>query len=247
MLYARVGSGYRPGGPNSVTPVESAAGVPTSYKPDTLTDYDLGYKASLFERKLTLDLSAFHINWRDIQIETEYSGQTTSGNGGTARSDGLEASIALAPLRGLNISLNLAYTDAHLTEAAPGVNGRDGDELPNVPKWSAALNVDHDFTLSGTTSAFVGGGLHYVGQRVSGFVTGSPADFARPVMPAYTTVDLRSGLNYRNYTFELYAKNVGNERGFNNITSLALSAYQAPFTASVIQPRTVGFAVIGKF
>ena len=145
MIYARVGSGYRPGGPNSVTPVESAAGVPTSYKPDKLTDYDLGYKASLFERKLTLDLSAFYINWRDIQIETEYSGQTTSGNGGTARSDGLEASVVLAPLHGLNIALNLTYTDAHLTEDAPGVNGKDGDELPNVPKWSASLECGSGF------------------------------------------------------------------------------------------------------
>jgi iron complex outermembrane recepter protein len=247
MLYARVGSGYRPGGPNSVTPTEVAAGVPGSYKPDTLTDYDLGYKASLLERRLTLDLSAFYINWRDIQIETEFSGLTTSGNGGTARSTGLEASAVLAPLRGLNIAVNLTYTDAHLTQDAPGVNGKDGDELPNVPKWSAAVNVDQDFVLTDSTSGFVGGGVHYVGQRVSGFVTGSPVDFSRPVMPAYTTVDLRTGLNYRNYIFEIYAKNVGNERGFNNITSLSLSAYQAPFTASVIQPRTIGFSASAKF
>jgi iron complex outermembrane receptor protein len=247
MIYARVASGYRPGGPNSVTPAQLAVGVPTSYKPDTLTDYDPGYKASLLERKLTLDLSAFYIDWRDVQIETDYSGVTISGNGGTARSDGLEASAVLAPLRGLNIALNLTYTDAQLTQNAPGVNGKDGDELPNVPKWSAALNVDQDFTLTGTTSCFIGGGVHYVGERVSGFVTGSPADFVRPIMPAYTTVDLRTGLNYQNLTFELYAKNVGNERGFNNITSLALSAYQAPFTASVIQPRTIGFSAIAKF
>ena len=33
-------------------------------------------------------------------------------------------------------------------------------------------------------------------------------DFLQPVMPAYTTVDLRTGLNYQNFTFELYAKNV---------------------------------------
>jgi outer membrane receptor protein involved in Fe transport len=247
MLYARVASGYRPGGANSVTPVEVAAGVPNSYKPDTLTDFDLGYKAALLDRKLILDLSAFYIDWRDIQIETEYSGMTVSGNGGTARSEGLEASAVLAPLRGLNISLNLTYTDARLTEDAAGVNGKDGDALPNVPKWSAALNVDQDFVLTGTTSAFVGGGAHYVGQRVSGFVTGSPSDFVRPAMPPYTTVDLRTGLNYKGYTFELYAKNIGDRRGFNNITSLALSAYQAPFTASVIQPRTIGFSLIGKF
>jgi iron complex outermembrane recepter protein len=247
MIYARVGSGYRPGGPNSATPAELAAGVPEAYKPDTLTDYDLGYKASLFERRLTLDLSVFYIDWKDIQIETEYSGVTSSGNGGTASSKGLEASIGLAPVRGLNITLNFAYTDAHLTEDAPGVNGRSGDELPNVPKWSAGSSADYDFNLTGKLAGFVGGGVHYVGQRVSGFVTGSPADFVRPRLPDYTTVDLRAGLNYGLYSFELYAKNVANERGFNNLSSLSLSAYQAPFTASVIQPRTVGLSMIARF
>jgi iron complex outermembrane recepter protein len=247
MIYARVGSGYRPGGPNSVTPAETAVGVPSAYKPDTLTDYDIGYKASLFERRLTLDLSAFYIDWKNIQIETEYSGITSSGNGGTASSEGLEASAVLTPLHGWTVSLNFAYTDAHLTEDAPGVNGRSGDELPNVPKWSAGLSTDYDFTLTGKVAAFVGGGVHYVGERVSGFVTGSPADFVRPLIPSYTTVDLRTGVNYGLYTFELYAKNVGNERGFNNVSSLSLSAYQAPFTASVIQPRTVGLSMIARF
>jgi len=247
MIYARVASGYRPGGPNATTPLETANGVPSSYKPDRLTDYDIGYKATLLQRKLTLDLSAFHIDWRDIQIETNYSGFTTSGNGGTARSEGLEASAALMPVAGLNIAVNLAYTDARLTEDAPGVNGRDGDRLPNVPKWSAALSVDEDFNLTGHLAGFVGGGVHYVGQRESGFVTGSAPDFQRPVLPAYTTVDLRTGLNYQHYSLALYAKNVGNRRGFNNIDSLALSGFQAPFTASVIQPRTVGFFVSAKY
>jgi outer membrane receptor protein involved in Fe transport len=151
------------------------------------------------------------------------------------------------PVSGLNIAVNLAYTDARLTEDAPGVNGRDGDRLPNVPKWSAALSVDEDFTLTGNLAGFIGGGVHYVGQRESGFVTGSPADFQRPVLPAYTTVDLRTGLNYQHYSLALYAKNVGNRRGFNNIDSLALSGFQAPFTASVIQPRTVGFSVSARY
>lgn len=247
MIYARVASGYRPGGPNATTPLEIANGVPSSYKPDRLTDYDLGYKATLLGRKLTLDLSAFHIDWRDIQIETNYSGFTTSGNGGTARSDGFEASAALTPVHGLNIAINLAYTDARLTEDAPGVNGRDGDQLPNVPKWSAALSVDQDFNLTGNLTGFVGGGVHYVGVRESGFVTGSPADFERPLLPAYTTVDLRTGLNYQHYSLELYAKNVGDRRGFNNIDSMALSGFQAPFTASVVQPRTVGFLLVAKY
>lgn len=247
MIYARIASGYRPGGPNAPTPSDIAAGVPLAYKPDTLTNYELGYKASLFEHRLTLDLSAFYIDWQNIQIETDFNGITSNGNGGSARSDGFEANAVLTPIHGLTLTGNLAYTDAQLTEDAPGVNGKNGDELPNVPKWAASLNADYDFPLAGPFDGFVGGGVRYLGARASGFVTGSPANFTRPTLPAYTTVDLHAGVTDRRLTFEIYVKNLGDARGLNNITSLALSGYTNPWTASVIQPRTVGASVSASF
>jgi iron complex outermembrane receptor protein len=247
MVYARIASGYRPGGPNAPTPSDIAAGVPLAYRPDTLTDYEIGYKAALLNHMLTLDLSAFYIDWQDIQIETDFNGITSNGNGGTARSDGFEGNAVLTPMEGLTLSANLAYTDAQLTENAPGVNGKNGDELPNVPKWAAGFNADYDFPLPGETTGFVGGGVHYLGDRESGFVTGSPANFVRPVLPAYATVDLRGGVNFKRITFEVYAKNVGDSRGLNNITSLNLSGFTNPWTASVIQPRTVGMSVTASF
>jgi iron complex outermembrane receptor protein len=248
MVYARVASGYRPGGPNTPSPAQAAAGVPLAYKPDTLTNYDLGYKAALLDHKLTLDLSAFLIDWKEIQLTTRFGGFTAAGNGGSARSQGFEGSAVWTPVAGLNLSANLAYTDAHLTQSAAGVNGKDGDQLPNVPKWGANLSADYDFPLSGSVSGFVGGGVHYVGDRISGFVGGSPpATFARPKMPAYTTLDLRAGVNWGNYVLQVYAKNVSDERGLENISSEASSAYNPPFTASVIQPRTIGVALIAKW
>jgi iron complex outermembrane receptor protein len=69
----------------------------------------------------------------------------------------------------------------------------------------------------------------------------------RPVLPAYATVDLRGGVNFKRITFEVYAKNVGDSRGLNNITSLNLSGFTNPWTASVIQPRTVGMSVTASF
>jgi len=247
MVYARIASGYRPGGPNAPTPSDIAAGVPLAYKPDTLTNYELGYKASLLEHQLTLDLSAFYIDWQNIQIETDFNGITSNGNGGSARSDGFEGSAVLTPLHGLTLSANLAYTDAELTENAPGVNGKNGDALPNVPKWAAGFNADYDFPLTDAFGGFVGGSVRYLGDRASGFVTGSPASYIRPTLPAYTTVDLRAGATYQRVTFEVYVKNLGDERGLNNLTSLALSGYQDPFTASVIQPRTVGASISASF
>lgn len=247
LVYIRIASGYRPGGPNAPTPADVAAGVPSAYRPDTLTDYEVGYKSSLFEHKVTLELSAFYIDWQDIQIETDFNGITSNGNGGSARSDGVEADAAYTPIKGLTLSGNFAYTDAELTENAPGVNGKNGDELPNVPRWAGYVSADYDFPLMDVATGFVGGSVRYVGDRESGFITGSPANFVRPVLPAYTTVDLRAGLSYQRFTLEAYVKNVGDVRGLNNLTSLDLSGYMNPWTASVIQPRTVGVSLSARF
>ncbi|QXQ08039.1 TonB-dependent receptor [Sphingosinicellaceae bacterium] len=247
MIYARVASGYRPGGPNAVTPALIAAGVPAEFGPDKLTNYDIGYKASLLDRTLTLDLSAFYIDWKDIQILTNFGGFTSAGNGGTARSYGFEASAAWKPVTGLNLSGNVAYTDATLTQAVPSVSGVDGDRLPSVPRWAGGLSADYDFPLSDTIGAYVGGGFHAIGARRSGFATGSPAIFSRPVMPGYTTVDLRAGVVLGGYSLSVYARNVGDKRGLNFITSLNNNAYSAPYTASVIQPRTIGVSFVANF
>ena len=40
-IYARVATGYRPGGPN-VIPVGSPPGIPTTYDADRLTNWELG-------------------------------------------------------------------------------------------------------------------------------------------------------------------------------------------------------------
>lgn len=247
MAYARVASGYRPGGPNPLTPAQEAAGVPTAFKPDSLTNYEVGYKASLLDRRLTLDLAAFYIDWRHIQVQTVFSGFDATGNAGSARSDGVEAAATFAPIRGLSFSGNLAYTDAHLTADAEGVSAKSGDPLPNVPKWAAHLSGDYSFAIAPGWDGFVGAGVRYMGERISGFVSNAPAGFVRPKIPAYTTVDLRAGVSHGGWTLELFAKNLGDERGFNNLSSLAYNGRSNPYEASLIQPRTVGLSLSASY
>jgi outer membrane receptor protein involved in Fe transport len=247
MVYARIATGYRPGGPNALTPAEIAGGVPTSFQPDTLTNYELGYKAALLEHRLTLDLSTFYIDWRHIQIQTVFNGFDATGNCGTARSDGFEGAVTYTPIRGLNLTGNVAYTDAQLTQDAPGISGKSGDELPNVPHWAAHVGADYDFALAPNWTGFVGGGVRYLGDRASGFVSNAPSTFIRPTIPAYTTVDLRAGFINKGWTLEIFAKNVGDERGINNLSSLSFSGTTNPYEASIIQPRTIGVSLSAAY
>jgi iron complex outermembrane recepter protein len=247
MMYARVASGYRPGGPNDTLAALVTQGVPATYQPDTLTNYEIGYKASLLDHTVTLDLSAFDIEWHHIQIGETIGGVFTTGNGSDARSSGFEAAVTWAPVHGLNLTANFAYTDAHLTDNAPGINGVAGDRLPDSPKLAANVGADYDFPLTAQIGGFVGASTHYQGNRVTDFVSTSPPGYERPVLPAYTTVDLRSGVTRGGLEFTLYLKNVGNEHGLNYLTSTMLDGVSPPYAVSVIQPRTVGLSLSQKF
>jgi len=246
-LYARIASGYRPGGPNALTPAEAAGGVPSSFRPDSLINYEAGYKSNLLQHSLTLDLSVFYIDWRDVQIQTLFNGFDASGNGGTAKSDGVELSMVYAPVEGLTLSGDLDYTEAQLTADAPGIDAKSGDRLPNVPKVAASLGADYSFPLFAAWRGFVGGDLHYVGDRVSGFVTGVPAGFARPVMPSYTIFNLRAGVKQDAWAVELYAKNVGNSRGITSLRSLAFNGFSDPYAAAILQPRLIGVSISTQY
>ena len=247
LVYVRIASGYRPGGPNALVPAQLAANAPTSFGPDTLVNYELGYKSSLLNHRLTLDLSAFYINWTDVQLLTRFGTFTVEGNGGSAVSKGFEGSVTLTPVRGLTLSDNLAYTDARLTEDAPGAGGLNGDRLPYVPRFSNSVNADYDLTLMGRFNAYVGASYRYIGDRPSAFATSAIATFVRPAIPSYGVVDLRAGVTYQGYALNLYIKNINDSRGITDLGGLQQDPGQNPYAASLIQPRTFGASISAQF
>src|SRR3546814_8434892 len=58
MVYARVATGYRPGGPNVILP-----GLPPTFDPDTVTNYELGLKTRLFTPDMSIDVGVFRMDW----------------------------------------------------------------------------------------------------------------------------------------------------------------------------------------
>ncbi|HUD93644.1 TonB-dependent receptor [Sphingobium sp.] len=236
MIFARVASGYRPGGPNATYP-----GAPPTYGPDKVTDYELGLKSDLFDRKLSLELSGFWIDWRDIQIQRVTLGSYVD-NGPSAVSRGFEASGTVRPARGLEIYGNIAYTDAHLTEDLPtgSALGISGDRLPLTPRWGGAAGATYTVPLSGDWNGDLGIDWRHVGWRAGAFPNAGQVRFH---LPSYDTVDLRAGVSNDRWTFTLYAKNLGDVRGLS--TDVNLGAGMT--SVSVIQPRTFGVSAAAKF
>jgi iron complex outermembrane receptor protein len=246
-IYARVASGYRPGGPN-VLPPGSPPDTPTSYKSDRLVSYEAGIKGDWFNRRLSLDLAAFYLDWKDIQLFAIINGVGINANGGTAVSKGFEFTLTGRPVKGLNLSVNGAYTDAYLTkDTDPVVGGLDGDPLPYIPNWSLNFNADYEWQISRDLNGFVGGSVSYAGKRTAEFsFRDSNGDLIK--MPSYTTVDLRAGVETDRWLLQAYVKNLTNKRGITSILEVNPGTY--PNDAGAIginRPRTIGLTAGVRF
>ena len=241
-FYARFASGYRPGGPNALNPLVPAA-VPRTFQSDSIIDYEGGVKADLFDRRVSVDLTAFYIDWNNIQLLADVDGFGVNSNGKTARSEGLEGDITYVPLDGLTLSANGAYTQANLTADTPAIlGGKDGDLLPYAPQWSGSLNGDYERPIFGDVNGFVGASVTVTGRRKSDF----NATIGQLTLPAYASVDLRAGIEYRKYRLEAYVKNLNDARGILAIGGFG-STPNGAVQAGLTTPRTVGLTLTAGF
>ncbi|WP_303794387.1 TonB-dependent receptor [Sandarakinorhabdus limnophila] len=249
QLYARVATGYRSGGPNLIIP-GAPADFKFTYGPDSVTNYEAGVRTTLFDNMLSIDVAAFYIDWNNVQIITSYVSQPSGtrynviGNGGKARSQGVEWSLAFTPVKGIRISDTGAYTDAKLTEDAADLGGFDGDQLPFVPKWSNTLNVDFEAPLGDNAKAFGGASWVYTGERFTGF-TSAPGFRGHIALPDYSSFNLQGGVEFGRYSASLYVRNLTNERGLNDYSTG--NGYRLTGLAQIIQPRTVGIKLTARY
>ncbi|MBS0274759.1 MAG: TonB-dependent receptor [Proteobacteria bacterium] len=248
MVYARIASGYRPGGPEPYIPGGTPAGLPSQFNSDSTVNYEVGFKGKLFDT-LSMDVAAFHIDWSKIQINSIIPvggvGYAFTLNGGKAVSQGFEWNLAWSPVEGLTLGTSGAYTDAHISSTILAINAPAGSTLPYVPKWSGNISANYERHAFADYSAFLGATWFYEGMRRNGFAF-FPVDNYQPV-PSYNTFALELGLRNGRYTFELYGKNLGDSKGIAYYEPYGTGATLAYGSATLITPRTIGFRIAADF
>ncbi|MCJ2183014.1 TonB-dependent receptor [Novosphingobium sp. 1949] len=273
MVYGTWSTGYRIGGVNRVAPCsqdvidngpsgQTLCALPSelSYGPDRTKNAEIGARAQLFDNKLMVSLSAFHIDWDGIQLD----GQTTYGaigitvNGGKAVSQGVDVSFQANPIQGLTIRGNYSYLDAHLTEDVPdllSVEGGDlvsaysGDRLPGSAKNKGAINATYEMPVGdnsiafGWTATYTGNIYTRVGLRGGGEAL--PSYWMHQANITYKTERFDIGV-YATNIFDTYAiTGVSNDLTRKGIVNDGvISRYYA---RSVAQPRVVGLQGTVRF
>jgi iron complex outermembrane receptor protein len=236
MIYGRVATGYRPGGPNVALP-----GVPPSYLSDTLTNYEVGLKTTQLDGALSLDFALFDIDWKNIQVRITRNGLSFPGNGGTATSKGAEATLAYRVMEHLTLGATASYADAKTEDDVPNLNGKAGDQLPFSPRWNGSLTADYSAPIRSDVNLTAGAAYHYRGNVNSGFAS----DPANRHTGDINTVDAYVGASFKRIDVRLFARNLLNDRAYNAWLDDTAQTNQAYFIP--VQPRTVGVSLDARF
>jgi iron complex outermembrane receptor protein len=252
-VYTSVAKGFRLGGSNVFVPPTTcgadlqANGVdnaPTTYSPDSLWSYEVGSKSRFLNNRVSLNASAFYVKWKNIQqgVYLPTCGYTYNANAGDATSKGVEFDIRAKPVSGLTLSASGGYVKAELSNDVGSQNGVigavQGAQIQGVPRYNAAVSARYNFALFGDKSAFVMGGVQWVGSS-KGSLNPEQTDYQRP---AYRTADFSAGMAFDRYDVSLFVKNA-----FDTDTVI-----QHPQVASIVQgyrvaPRSIGIGLAARF
>ena len=180
MIYASYskgfkGGGFDPRGNAAITPDTDGDGVREYdeiydfflFEPETVDSYELGWKASLFDRRLRFALTGFYADYKDVQIPgsvgvdanndgifESFAGVTTNAAAAEIKGIELETFARIArdfagPRSSLNFTGTLGYIDAKYKEyfAAIGTppvltDLSDIRAVQNTPEWTLSGTLD---------------------------------------------------------------------------------------------------------
>jgi iron complex outermembrane recepter protein len=199
MAYLQTATGYKGGG---VNPRPFYPSQTLSFKPETLTAYEAGFKTYMFSRTLRFNAAAFYNNYNDIQLTlnacptpplngVQYPANPCAlpSNVGSAHVKGLEVEFELHPADGLEIDGSASVMDFQYTKINNINNvGIQLDMItPYTPKRKASLGVQYEL-LSNAKGTLT--------PRVD--VAYQSEYFTAPINdPMYNQIDARSTANAR--------------------------------------------------
>jgi outer membrane receptor protein involved in Fe transport len=253
--------GYRIGGVNPPAPASrcaadlAALGVtdtPETYRSDHVWSYEAGVKSTLFDRRLSLQSSAYWIDWDRIQqsVSLPRCGFQFTANLGSAVSRGFDLALQARPTADLSLSFSLAYVDARFEDTVTGGvvdprTGRhavivaDGDRLGARP-WTLAASAEYRFFVG--VPAYVRADYEYLGPQASRAPVNDPLsvayDLGLPAVGQAQGLAVRAGGRFGKVELSLFADNL-----LDTAPRLlrAHDSRTSPLYAAVTQtPRTVG-------
>lgn len=255
LVYATASRGFRPGG------INRRAGI-APYASDFLTNYELGFKTSWFDRAVRFNGAFFWQDWDKFQFAFLGANSFTEvHNGPNARIKGIEGDLNWTAAPGLTFVAAGAYTDAKTRKNLCGIDDPTytcsatgnyiaapaGTRLPITPQFkingTARYEAPLDDTLKGHVQAVV---VHQSSassdiRQVAFTPTAVSYDPATSLgrLAQYTTVDFAVGVNWPFLSAEVVVENAFDKRAQLSRYAECGSCTIRPYIVTNT-PRTIG-------
>ena len=207
LLYTGYSHGFRSGGFN-----EPAEGISRTFNQEVSDSYEMGFKTSLFDSKVTLNGAAFIIDQDDAQF-TQFNVDTFTLENlsiDEVQTKGLELEAAYAATSNLSINLSAGIIDSEIKSFAlrPELAGR-----PQfwVPEYNYGLSANHNLELNGSWSLFSRAELLIEGPKTFSI------DIPDVESSRYTYLNAGVGIKAEQWTVQVYVDNLTDERAIEDI------------------------------
>ncbi|HWM67625.1 MAG TPA: TonB-dependent receptor [Steroidobacteraceae bacterium] len=244
-VYATISRGFKSGGVQPGTPLTTQ-----SYAPETLWNYEVGFKGEFLDRRLQVNSSIFYMDWKNLQTESAFGQTNESGaieftgviaNAASAKSYGVESEVIGRVLPDLTLSGGIGYDQAKFGDYKNAyVEGAlvdlSGAQLPNAPRWTGHAAGEYSYHFDSQHDGFVRLEWNFKGaikpDLTSEVHTGFPYD-----VPSYNVANLRLGVTTANWDVIAFAQNLFDRKYYTN-------AYEKAFAGGMfLNPSYRSFGV----
>lgn len=258
MVYASFSRGYK--GP-AFNDTAAAAGRQLAIGPETVKSLEIGAKTTLFDRKLRLNIAAFHQIFSDFQVQGFDVASFTyfTGNAAKVKSQGIEMFAEARPTRSLTLTAAATLLDSKFekfpndhcypTQTCPNLfTNSAGNRTPSSAKFTSTVGATYERPVTrGATIALSASWYHRSSINFSS--NANPATR----LGAIDTLDGSIGTTIDGrYRLSLFCKNCTDKRfpifiGTDNIDGALLGLNSTTQTWGYNSVRTIGLSASVKF
>ncbi|MBJ88808.1 MAG: hypothetical protein CMO98_03020 [Woeseia sp.] len=222
MLFGHYASGFRLGGENAKRAADTGF-VPYTYKPDEVTNTEIGLKSQFLDGRVLLNVVAFSMEWDQIQInQSSVGGQwwlRGTINGGKGQNKGYEINAEWQVTDRLYLWANGSFGDPKYTEDIVRLN----DVVPAGTAMVWAYKEKVSAGIEYTIPDVLGGDMwfsfnHYTEGEKWNNLTNSINKNPLGIVPSSKWSSANVGLMMDNgWDIQLTVNNLFDERGINSL------------------------------
>ncbi|WP_333836300.1 TonB-dependent receptor [Novosphingobium sp.] len=219
LLYGFYGRGYKGPGFSNTAP---APGANLAVRPEISKGGEVGVKTRLFDRRLTLSLSAFYTRYTDLQVQSWIAVLRTFvlANAATATTKGIDATFSARLFDGFTLSGAATYADAkynsfpgaqcYPSQTTSGCSATQssfdagGYRIPLSAEFTSTIGADYEHRLSDDLTGQISVSYYHRSSLSAGF----GPQFQ---IPAWDTLDASLGIKAAHVNLALFCKNCTNE------------------------------------